>query len=220
MKKDYFQIIETKIHLYELIDNLSKKNRELENEFNNATLEIEKGKEWELNSMKKIKITLADICCILKKIECNTDVENESAKVDFELNNEYKNCYKDARIYRHEIMEAENLYKKLKKKNTESLKILSNKKDNNGKIPVFLKLIKELEEVGVYSYFGYFRRQPQNSVKSKYDDTTMAIIERDVVKKYMKKLSTDLELYINITRKNLWYKISYVVMQIRYILKK
>lgn len=199
-----------------LINRLSEKNEELRRNFDNAGLEIQKaleitdGRKYEIESIEKIKANLDDICCILKKLESDTDIEHELSKIGFELRKEYQTFYKDTQMYGYE--ETKEIKKKERSvsENEKFLKKLSNKKDNEGKIPIFLKLIKELRDE-IYSYYYYYyglhNGELKNSKKSKYLTVNMKQDAASVVEKYMNKLTENLDLYINIAKENWMYKI-------------
>lgn len=223
-------ILLTKIKLMlvfnSLINKLSEKNEELRRNFDNATLEIEKaleisnGRKYEIESIEKIKDNLDDIYCILKRLEYNVNIKHELSKIDFELSAEYQTVYKNVQTYGVEEMEAIKKRERGELENEKSLKILSDKKDNKGKIPVFLKLIKELRNE-FYRYYDYFyglhSGKLKNDKTSKYSIMDMKTREASVVEKYMNKLTESLDLYVNIAKENWKYKLDECIPFIKII---
>lgn len=218
--------IKLMLFFYSLINKLSEKNEELRRNFDNAKLEIEKaleisnGRKYEIESIEKIKDNLDDIYCILKRLEYNVNIEHELSKIDFELSGEYQTIYKDVESYGYEEMEAIKKREKSKLGNENSLKILSDKKDNKGKIPVFLKLIKELRnEIYRYydCYYELYSGKLKNDKKSKYLIMNMKEYEASVVEKYMNKLTESLDLYVNIAKENWKYKLDECIPFIKMI---
>lgn len=209
MPKSCIQKFKDMFNYNNLISKLSEKVEDLKINFDDAIYEIGKGKKSANNNLEKIRNDLDDICKILKKMDDNTnyEIECKKSKVKFELRNEYLTAYKDVEAYNLETWEARENKVRENSKNTKALKVLSNKNNNERKVPVFLKLIEELKT----ELYNYYDPIPKDDEYSKYSKSIMGTDKKCVIKSYMDSLLEYLNIYIDVAQKSTRYHINEII---------